>query len=123
MEQLSLFPAALRVGAYIEEHGRRLAWDELQVGMTVIYDCSTESHEWLMVTTVEKIIRTPDDLRVILDGGRKQRPLINRCHIESGRTKRDKRWQSRADTYRSWRRSRLFGMRRPGALRCSSART
>lgn len=51
MEQLSLFPAALRVGAYIEEHGRRLAWDELQVGMTVIYDCSTESHEWLMVTT------------------------------------------------------------------------
>lgn len=65
MEQLSLFPAALRVGAYIEEHGRRLAWDELQVGMTVIYDCSTESHEWLMVTTVEKIIRTPDDLRVI----------------------------------------------------------
>lgn len=56
MEQLSLFPAALRVGAYIEEHGRRLAWDELQVGMTVIYDCSTESHEWLMVTTVEKII-------------------------------------------------------------------
>lgn len=85
MEQLSLFPAALRVGAYIEEHGRRLAWDELQVGMTVIYDCSTESHEWLMVTTVEKIIRTPDDLRVILDGGRKQRPLINRCHIESGK--------------------------------------
>ena len=71
MEQLSLFPAALRVGAYIEEHGRRLAWDELQVGMTVIYDCSTESHEWLMVTTVEKIIRTPDDLRVILDGGKK----------------------------------------------------
>lgn len=64
MEQLSLFPAALRVGAYIEEHGRRLAWDELQAGMTVIYDCSTESHEWLMVTTVEKIIRTPDDLRV-----------------------------------------------------------
>lgn len=40
-----------------------------------------------MVTTVEKIIRTPDDLRVILNGGRKQRPLINRCHIESGRTK------------------------------------
>ena len=72
MEQLSIFPAALRVGAYIEEHGRRLA---------------TESHEWMMVTTVEKIIRTPDDLRVILDGGRKQRPLINRCHIESGRTK------------------------------------
>ena len=26
-------------------------------------------------------------IRVILDGGRKQRPLINRCHIESGRTK------------------------------------
>lgn len=45
MEQLSIFPAALRVGAYIEEHGRRLAWDELRAGMTVIYDCSTESHE------------------------------------------------------------------------------
>lgn len=45
MEQLSLFPAALRVGAYIEEYGRRLTWDELQAGMTVIYDCSTESHE------------------------------------------------------------------------------
>ena len=87
MEQLSLFPAALRVGTYIEEHGRRLVWDELRAGMTVIYDCSTESHEWLMVTTVEKIIQTPDDLRVILDGGKKQRPLINRCHIESGRAK------------------------------------
>ena len=83
MEQLSLFHAALRVGAYIEEHGRRLAWDELQVGMTGIYDCSTESHEWLMGTTVEKIIRTPDDLSVILDGGRKLRPRIYRWHIES----------------------------------------
>jgi hypothetical protein len=84
MEQLSLFPAALRVGAYIEEHGRRLAWDELQVGMTVIYDCSTESHEWLKVTTVDEIIRTPDDLRVILDQGKKQRLLINRAYIERG---------------------------------------
>lgn len=87
MEQLSLFPAALRVGAYIEEHGRRLAWDELQVGMTVIYDCSTESHEWLMVTTVEKIIRTPDDLMVILNQGKKQQLLINRTYIESGDVK------------------------------------
>lgn len=87
MEQLSLFPAALRVGAYIEEHGRRLAWDELQVGMTVIYDCSTESHEWLMVTTVDKIIRTPDDLRVILNQGKKQQLLINRTYIESGDVK------------------------------------
>lgn len=87
MEQLSLFPAALRVGAYIEEHGRRLAWDELQVGMTVIYDCSTESHEWLMVTTADKIIRTPDDLRVILNQGKKQRLLINRAYIESGEVK------------------------------------
>lgn len=87
MEQLSLFPAALHAETYIEEHGRRLAWDELRAGMTVIYDCSTESHEWLMATTVEKIIQTPDDLRVILDGGKKQRLLINRCHIESGRAK------------------------------------
>lgn len=87
MEQLSLFPAALRVGAYIEEHGRRLAWDELQVGMTVIYDCSTESHEWLKVTTVDKIIRTPDDLRVILNQGKKQWLLINRAYIESGEVK------------------------------------
>lgn len=84
MEQLSLFPAALRTGTYIEEHGRRLAWDELQAGMTVIYDCSTESHEWLMIATVDKIIRTPDDLRVILDGGRKSKPLINRRYIEDG---------------------------------------
>ena len=87
MEQLSLFPAALRVGAYIEEHGRRLAWDELQVGMTVIYDCSTESHEWLMVTTVQKIVQTPDGLRVILNGGRKNKPLINRRHIDTGSVK------------------------------------
>lgn len=87
MEQLSIFPAALRVGAYIEEHGRRLVWDELRAGMTVIYDCSTESHEWLMVTTVDKIIRTPDDLRVILNQGKKQRLLINRAYIESGDVK------------------------------------
>lgn len=55
--------------------------------MTVIYDCSTESHEWLMVTTVDKIIRTPDDLRVILNQGKKQRLLINRAYIESGEVK------------------------------------
>lgn len=40
-----------------------------------------------MVTTVDKIIRTPDDLRVILNQGKKQRLLINRAYIESGDVK------------------------------------
>ena len=87
-EQLSLFvlPSS-RNGEYVEQKGQRLTWRDLTPGMTVIYDCSTQSHEWLMVTTVDKIIRTPDDLRVILNQGKKQRLLINRAYIESGDVK------------------------------------
>lgn len=89
-EQLSLFAprASARNGEYVKNKGRALSWDELTPGMVVIYDCSTQSHEWLMVTTVERIVETPfDGLRVILNGGRKHRPLINRSYIENGSTK------------------------------------
>ena len=88
-EQLSLFTAASKTPepVYVETHGPRLVWDELRPGMAVVYDCSTENATWLLAAAVEKIIRTPDDLRVILDGGHKQRPLINRCHIDAGRVK------------------------------------
>ncbi len=82
-EQLSLFGAP-RVGTYVQRHGEALTWDELRPGMTVIYDCSTQSREWLMITTVAEIVETPDGLRVILDGGRKHRPLINRRYIDGG---------------------------------------
>lgn len=87
-EQLSLFvlPPS-RNGEYVEQKGQRLTWRDLAPGMTVIYDCSTQSHEWLMVTTVQKIVQTPDGLRVILNGGRKNKPLINRRHIDTGSVK------------------------------------
>lgn len=86
-EQLSLFCAAPQVGEYVAAHGARLGWDELRPGMVVVLDQSTQSHEWLRVTVVVKIVRTPDDLRVILNGGRGCRPLINRRYIASGAVK------------------------------------
>lgn len=45
-EQLSLFvlPPS-RNGEYVEQKGQRLTWRDLTPGMTVIYDCSTQSHE------------------------------------------------------------------------------
>lgn len=86
-EQLSFFRAEPQAGEYTAAHGARLGWDELRPGMAVILDQSTQSHEWLRVTVVEKIVRTPDDLRVILNGGRGCRPLINRRYIDSGATK------------------------------------
>ena len=87
-EQLSLFAApASRNGEYVERKGQRITWDEITPGMTVIYDCSTQSHEWLMLTTVREIVQTPDGPRVILDGGRKNSPLINRRYIDTGSVK------------------------------------
>lgn len=86
-EQLSLFCAEPQAGEYVTRHGARLGWEELRPGMVVILDQSTQSHEWLRVTVVEKIVRTPDDLRVILNGGRGCRPLINRRYIDSGAAK------------------------------------
>lgn len=86
-EQMSLFRDEPRAGEYAAAHGPRIGWDELRPGMVVILDQSTQSHEWLRVTVVEKIVRTPDDLRVILNGRRGCRPLINRRYIDSGAAK------------------------------------
>ena len=40
-----------------------------------------------MLFRSEDIIQTPDDWRVILNGGRKHRPLINRRYIDTGNVK------------------------------------
>ena len=78
-EQLSLFGAPSgRSGTYVQTRGAALTWDELRPGMTVVYDCSTQSREWLM---------TPDGLRVILDGRRKRRLTINRMYVDDGRVR------------------------------------
>lgn len=87
-EQLSLFGAPSgRSGTYVQTRGAALTWDELRPGMTVVYDCSTQSREWLMITTVAKIVETPDGLRVILDGRRKRRLTINRMYVDDGRVR------------------------------------
>lgn len=87
-EQLSLFASqASRNGECVERKGKRLTWGEIIPGMAAVYDCSTQSHEWLMVTTVQEIVQTPDGLRVILDGGRKSRPMVNRRYIDTGSVK------------------------------------
>lgn len=86
-EQLSFFRTEPQTGEYAAAHGPRIGGDELRPGLTVILDQSTQSHEWLRVAVVEKIVRTPDDLRVILNGGRGCRPLINRRYIDSGAVK------------------------------------
>lgn len=87
-EQLSLFSCVKRRnGTYVDKKGPRLSWDDIRPGMTVIYDCSTQSHEWLMVTTAMEIIQTVFGLRVILDGGRGHRPLIDQRYIDKGSVK------------------------------------
>ena len=41
-QQLSIFPAGMKPGEYVERAGERLTWGELAIGMRVVYDCSTE---------------------------------------------------------------------------------
>ena len=90
-EQLTLFhprgPKSVAVGEYPEEHGKRLGWEDLYPGRLVLLDVSTQSHPWFLATVVKEIIKTPDDWRVILDGGKKHRPLVNKLYIDIGAVK------------------------------------
>lgn len=81
MEQMSLFDGELKPGTYVKTHGRQLNFDEItqRVGQIIIYDHSTESHEWFMAVRVEKIYIYPEtgDRRLIYFDGTKQRGLVD----------------------------------------------
>lgn len=83
-------PKALSPGDYVEKHGPLLSWSELKAGMPVILDVSTQSHIWLQYAVVIEFARWIEDgrlfERVILDAGKKSRPLINRDCIDRGQT-------------------------------------
>lgn len=78
----------LKVGEYTESHGALLKWRELRIGMKVIEDCSTVSHEWFRIMQVEKVVKldTGED-RVILRDGSRSRAYINRSYIDRGNVK------------------------------------
>lgn len=83
-EQICLFATEeVLDGTYTRRRGKLLTWDELRAGITVLYDCSTQSKTWVMITTVDKVIKTPDGPRVVLRGG-KHRLLINRVYMDDG---------------------------------------
>ena len=79
------------VGEYVTSHGANICHSmrPSYIGEKVVFDCSTESHEWFQVGILEKILpahyyhwngtdyekRTCD--RVIIYTGKKQRSLIS----------------------------------------------
>lgn len=78
----------LKIGEFIDKHGKLLAWDELRIGMKVLIDSSTGSQEWFKVAQVEKLVQLTDgESRVILPDGSRSRSYINRSHIDNGTVK------------------------------------
>ena len=62
MDQMSLFDGELKPGTYVKTHGRQLSFDEItqRVGQVIIYDRSTESHNWFEAVRVERIYTCPE---------------------------------------------------------------
>ena len=80
-EQISLFENDLIPGQWVETHGKQLTFDEItsRVGEVIIYEKSTESHEWFQAVRVEKIVidLNTGERRLIFFDGRKQRGLVD----------------------------------------------
>lgn len=86
-EQISLFDAQPNVGALVEKHGRLLSFDEIaaRVGDRIVYECSTQSHEWFKIVLVESIYVYPDGhRRLIYFDGHKQRGLVDDLYFKNG---------------------------------------
>ena len=81
MEQISLFDGEQRPGTYVKTHGRQLGFEEIthRVGQVIIYDKSTESHDWFEAVRVERIYTDPEtgERRLIYFDGTKQRGLVD----------------------------------------------
>ena len=86
--QISLFDSVLEPGTWVEAHGRRLTFDEIdgRVGQMIVMDMSTESHEWYKVVLVESIYTYDDGSRRLIyyDGGR-QRGLVDERRFNAER--------------------------------------
>lgn len=75
----------LKIGECVESHGALLKWEDLRIGMKMIRDFSTGSHEWFRITQVEEFTTLENgERRVILRDGFKSRSYINRSHVEQG---------------------------------------
>lgn len=84
--QLSLFDRLelKEPGDYVEEHGRELSFDELEemVGRLIVYDCSTQSHEWLKIVRVVEIYHYPDGhRRLIYSDGTKMHGFVDEMYF------------------------------------------
>lgn len=75
----SLFDSVLEPGDYVESHGKRLTFDEIEQrkGEMIILDCSTQSHAWYKAVLVEEIIQADGRRRLIYYDGKKQRGYID----------------------------------------------
>ena len=84
--QVNLFDllALPNPGEYVTEHGRELSFDELEemVGRLIVYDCSTQSHEWLKIVRVVEIYHYPDGRRrLIYSDGTRQHGLVDEMYF------------------------------------------
>lgn len=68
-----------QVGAYVDRHGANIChiMRPSYIGRKVVYDCSTESHEWFRCGILEKYIPHEGRMRSIINVGTKQRILID----------------------------------------------
>ena len=74
-EQLDFWAEVQQPGDWVETHGKELSFDDItaRVGQLIVWDCSTESHEWFKVVRVEKIVLSDGYRRVVFYDGHKQR--------------------------------------------------
>ncbi len=77
--------ARLKPGQYVEQHGKELSFEEIscRIGKMVLLDCSTESHTWIKVVRIERIIYAEDGRRLIYSDGTKQHGYVGEYWFRS----------------------------------------
>lgn len=83
--QIGLFEGLPQPGEYVSQHGRQLAFDELEdrVGGLIAYDSSSGStHHSLRIVRVVKIYHYEDGRRrLIYDDGTRQHGLVDEMYF------------------------------------------
>jgi len=85
--QIGLFDALPKPGEYVSQHGRQLAFDELEerVGALIAYDSSVGSHHnTLRIVRIVEIYHYDDgQRRLIYDDGTRQHGLVDERYFSS----------------------------------------
>ena len=82
-EQLDFWAEVQQPGDWVSYHGRELTFDEItqRVGQLIVWDMSTQSHEWFKVVRVEKIVFCDGHRRVVFYDGGKQRGYCSEIYF------------------------------------------